>query len=660
MKLRLLTLENWGPYVGTQELDFSTSEEAPVVLIHGENMRGKTSIMRALRWALYGSPAMTTETNAPEINEFANWDVIETGEEFTFGATLQFEHAGAIYEISRLLNGRRTNASSRKINASIQTTLMRELGGNPIPTEQIETKIRTILDPKVADFFLFDGELLDRFEETLRSSDAQGFVRRQIEVTLGVPALLNLRRDLEDLSNKARLVAKTKAKATQENEKWLKVLAEAEDEILSNENDIKQVTDAKHETQGKISELREKLDTVKEIRDALIARNLSEKERDRFEQDRIGLKAELKSIMHDAWWLPLAEILPRKFDATLQKLSEVRALDERHAILSNQLTHLKKQLSSDHCDMCKQALPESSLDEIRGQIAATESELETLANRPDSSGIDEDLMKLRPFSSGLELRDRVAGKVQSIELIDLRIHGLQQEIQNLSEHIGSPEFDAVELEEGLQEQLLRDKLLDDAIKKVKQRLEENKAIQRNALDKSTSDSEGARRPRAELDVYDRLGRYLDTAVEEFRTNMRREVQDCATKIFRQLTSEEEYDGLRIDGNYYLKIVDHNDRIVQRRSAGASEIVTISLIGALGECSVEQAPIVMDTPFGRLDNLHRANILEWLASRSSQSVLFVQSGEFERDRDLVHLKNRVGREYRLRRIGNASTQIEVLQ
>ena len=420
------------------------------------------------------------------------------------------------------------------------------------------------------------------------------------------------------------------------------------------------MTDAKHETQGKISELREKLDTVKEIRDALIARNLSEKERDRFEQDRIGLKAELKSIMHDAWWLPLAEILPRKFDATLQKLSEVRALDERHAILSNQLTHLKKQLSSDHCDMCKQALPESSLDEIRGQIAATESELETLANRPDSSGIDEDLMKLRPFSSGLELRDRVAGKVQSIELIDLRIHGLQQEIQNLSEHIGSPEFDAVELEEGLQEQLLRDKLLDDAIKKVKQRLEENKAIQRNALDKSTSDSEGARRPRAELDVYDRLGRYLDTAVEEFRTNMRREVQDCATKIFRQLTSEEEYDGLRIDGNYYLKIVDHNDRIVQRRSAGASEIVTISLIGALGECSVEQAPIVMDTPFGRLDNLHRANILEWLASRSSQSVLFVQSGEFERDRDLVHLKNRVGREYRLRRIGNASTQIEVLQ
>jgi DNA sulfur modification protein DndD len=660
MKLRLLTLENWGPYVGTQELDFSTSEAAPVVLIHGENMRGKTSIMRALRWALYGSPAMTTETNPPEIKEFANWDVIESGDEFSFGATLQFEHAGLVYEISRLLKARQANAASHTITANVESILMREIGGNPIPAEQIETKIRAILDPKVADFFLFDGELLDRFEETLRSAEAQGFVRKQIEVTLGVPALLNLRRDLDDLSNKARLVAKNKAKATQENEKWLKILAETEDEIASNEKDIKDATLAKNETQGRISQIREQLDTVKEIRDALIERNRSEKERDRFLQDRIGLKAELKSIMHEAWWLPLAEILPRKFDETLQKLSEIRALDDKQAILTAQLFQLKHQLSSDHCDMCKQALPESSLNEIRRQIAETESALAEIADRPESSGIDEELVKLRPFSGGVELRTRVLGKLQNIDLINLRLHGLEQEIQNLSDHIGSPEYDAVELEDSLQEQLFRDKLLDDSIKRVKQKLDENKARQRTALDKSTSDSEGARRPRAELDVYDRLSRYLDAAVEEFRTSMRREVQDSATKIFRQLTSEEEYDGLRIDGNYYLKIVDHNDRIVKRRSAGASEIVTISLIGALGECSVEQAPIVMDTPFGRLDNQHRANILEWLASRSSQSVLFVQSGEFERDRDLVHLKNRVGREYRLRRIGNASTQIEVLQ
>jgi len=215
----------------------------------------------------------------------------------------------------------------------------------------------------------------------------------------------------------------------------------------------------------------------------------------------------------------------------------------------------------------------------------------------------------------------------------------------------------------LEENLRASKLQQDAVtvalvklKKTRDAAVQSKKAQLKKLAESTP---AANRASAEMEVYERLLDYVNQSVATFRNSMREQVQVVASKIFQDLISESDYSSLRISGNYYLTIVDDRDREIRKRSAGASEIVTISLIGALGECSVEQAPIVMDTPFGRLDNTHRTNILRWLSSRKTQSILFVQSGEFVRERDLMHLGNRVGREYTLRRVGSSSTAIEVL-
>jgi hypothetical protein len=39
------------------------------------------------------------------------------------------------------------------------------------------------------------------------------------------------------------------------------------------------------------------------------------------------------------------------------------------------------------------------------------------------------------------------------------------------------------------------------------------------------------------------------------------------------------------------------------SAGSEQIVALSLIGALNRCATREGPVVMDTPFGRLDRRH---------------------------------------------------------
>ena len=108
----------------------------------------------------------------------------------------------------------------------------------------------------------------------------------------------------------------------------------------------------------------------------------------------------------------------------------------------------------------------------------------------------------------------------------------------------------------------------------------------------------------------------------------------ATNIFKQLTTDKTYSGLKINDYFGLTILDLNGNPIPERSAGAEQIVALSLIGALNKNAVRQGPIIMDTPFGRLDPKHRENILKFIPTLSSQVTLLVHGGEVNKERDLV--------------------------
>jgi DNA sulfur modification protein DndD len=658
MKLIRLRLANWGPFENEQEILFESNPAAPVILVHGENMRGKTSIMRAIRWALYGTPQMALESVRPAIEEFANWNVRDAESEFIFGATLEFSHADQSFEISRLVKATRASGNAGRHEYLEEPPLMREVGGNPIAADLVSEKISGILHPDIAGFFFFDGESLDRFEETLKSDEAGNFVRRQIEVTLGVPALLTLRDDVKHLLTLAREEARKLGKSEAAAIKIGIELAEVDDLVESLQVDLEKFEGLVQETRVEIKRLEENLEQVQQIRELLVARRERQSTLETLRSRRRGFDDELKAAMQQHWWLPLAGRLPQLFD----QATEERRIASEHlqtgAILEHQLTQMEKQLHEVECMMCGQSFPPTARGRIENRIQETKRDLEGIPKGVDLASIDRRVEGLKGFASASQVLAAVEQLQSSIRRLDLDIEGLVQSLAELSDQIGDPRFNVEESEKSLQTHKVNLERLNVVVAETRKKLESAENQQQQKLKKLAEATPGADRARAEIDVYERLLSYVQESIEHFRNEMRTQVQDAATRIFLDLTTEKEYAGLRIDGNYYLQIVDDADRVVERRSAGASEIVTIALIGALGECSVEEAPIVMDTPFGRLDNAHRANVLRWLSKRSSQSVLFVQSGEFVRDTDLQFLQGRVGREYNLRRLGPTSTQIEV--
>ena len=72
---------------------------APVILIHGENERGKTSLANAIRWCLYKQAVGRNSIHIPTVR-LLNTDA-RLGGQYNLSVTLEFEHAGARFILER-------------------------------------------------------------------------------------------------------------------------------------------------------------------------------------------------------------------------------------------------------------------------------------------------------------------------------------------------------------------------------------------------------------------------------------------------------------------------------------------------------------------------------------------------------------------------------
>ncbi len=101
MKLERIVLENVRQYAGKHQLSFATSRERNVTLIRGLNGAGKTHLLEALQWCLYGLPP----TEDPrDLVAKARTSEGTPGEEFETAVSLFFQDAGRSFEARRALS----------------------------------------------------------------------------------------------------------------------------------------------------------------------------------------------------------------------------------------------------------------------------------------------------------------------------------------------------------------------------------------------------------------------------------------------------------------------------------------------------------------------------------------------------------------------------
>nr|WP_302477084.1 AAA family ATPase [Ruegeria arenilitoris] len=650
-------MKNFMPYKDLCVVDFPKDDSRNVMLVFGDNMRGKTSLLNAIRWGFY-EKALGRHSRQIQLIDIVNKDAV-LEDNWRVEVFIEFESNGDTFELRRTAD-RRSPVVRPSRSEDLQTSVLLKKNGAVIAGDQVAYELDQIAPEQTSRFFLFDGELLQEYEELLFEGSEQGRqIKEAIEQALGVPTLVKGRDELGTiLKNASRAQTKAlahiqglKAQALRTDALNEKLEAfEADEKYLeaqiSNVREERENLEDEMEAAATVLALKTKLDGARAARDE--------------NQSIIDRKyLERHEVLASAWKDILDVRLSEKKNGLRQEQLRITKDIKTTSRIESDIDRLKQLIETDTCPTCEQPVDGPMRDQLKTTLGEMQAKL--MAQQDVSARLNEisaqlgNLEKIRGTGAG----QRLSQIEKDIQHAQIKLQRAENEIEEIEEKVN--EQDATELARKRSRiaDLLKEegKLNNDFevvrgnIRKVKEEL----AIARKAI-------EGVASARAEkstqkVSLTSSLEKVFSASIETLRDKLRGSVEQHASDAFREMTTQDAYKGLQINDNYGLSIIDSQGRTVSMRSAGAEQIVALSLIDGLNRTGRSAGPVVMDTPFGRLDPKHRENILGYLPRVTTQFVMFVHGGEIRRETDLDPIKERVGAVYDLIEVSETQTKIE---
>lgn len=147
-------------------------------------------------------------------------------------------------------------------------------------------------------------------------------------------------------------------------------------------------------------------------------------------------------------------------------------------------------------------------------------------------------------------------------------------------------------------------------------------------------------------------------IDVYRDKLSRDVERDATEIFMEMNTEEDYGGLRINENYGLTIIRKTDgKPVPKRSAGWEHMVAFALIGALHKNAPFDGPVIMDSPFYRLDSINTKSMVKALPLIANQVLMLPYPGEINPSTTRIDIGDHIVQELEIARISSNESTIK---
>jgi len=656
MKLLSLWMTNFMPYKGEHKIDFPSEPNLNVMVVFGDNMRGKTSLLNALRWVFYGR-AYGRHLHEIPAHKLLNSEAASEGD-FTMEVRVRYEADGHQYDLRRRMSRKdHVAVPSRQEDMSVDCSLQKDsiiVAGN-----QVETEINRYAPEQVSRFFLFDGELLEEYETLLIEGSEQGQrIKEAIEQVLGVPTLINGRHEA------ATLLKGAVKQQTKDLQQMQGVTQQAErqgalqDKEAAQERDLEKLTARLKATKDEREELDDELAKVESVfRAQTLDDELAKRQAEIVaRQDEIAL--ERMGYAKAAWLEIIQPKLKIKRDQLIDEQERISKESREKDRLDTKIDDMAKLLSEAECPTCGQALAPERRARIEAQMAEIKANAQAIETDKESMervyADMRDIGKLTASGAGATLRQLAKEERKlSVELTKI-----DNEREKIDEQIRGYDTEAIASRRRLRDSLVKqegavEREIIDAEKDLKKTRDDLAMVSRMIANLPQA---RARRSTAKVAMCQALERVFSGSVERLREDLRRKVEAKATEAFSCLTTQKKYSGLSINENYGLTIIDENGSPVGLRSAGAEQIVALSLIDGLARTGRAAGPVVMDTPFGRLDPKHRGNILAYLPNTAGQLILLVHEGELRRD-DLAPVAARIGKSYSIREISPRHSKIE---
>ncbi|MCA2640084.1 MULTISPECIES: AAA family ATPase [unclassified Microcystis] len=609
LRLKQIRLTNWKCYP-SQNITFNLHPDRKIQIIFGNNGHGKTSLMTAILWCLYGVDIVSKET----LKTYFYRGKGDSSPAIEMRVELNFIKNEKNYFISRTA---KLKGNGSTFYPSVEEALFYEDG--TMKGSNSREYIEALLPKSIRDFFCFDGLKIEQYTQITQTKEA----KEAIEKVLGIPELRNLRDDtekaLQELENRLN-----KAEGTsQVFRNKMQQMRELEEDIDLKKGQLKNARNSEKDAIIIYQDAQEKAAQIESLREKL-------EEIHNLEKKRIGLQTQLNNQQKSIdSWLKKASI-PLLINFVQEMVDDLQVTSLKSTYKTNSTVILKAILDDESC-LCGRCLDKNSRNFILQQIAELESlevdnatRIEKDQIRIDLQGIMRDNAKFSNYSQLLLQRDRLE---EEIEEINQHIRQLKQETTGIDQ-------DSVrEIWRKVDESERKVKVIEESVERLQKEIE-IKEKQLENLRKEVEILASENQTTLMLSNQVKMARGLKNATNELIEwhidNSQKMINQATSDRYLQVTNKpEEYRGVEITPEYTLGIRTITGKLLHPDvlSAGEKEALAFAFITGLNQITDTCVPLIMDTPFGHLDEEHQKNIINSLPNLNSQVIILAT------DRDL---------------------------
>ena len=638
-----LVLQNFGPYLGRQTINLRPeidSNTRPIILLGGMNGGGKTTLMDAIRLALYGNRAQCSTRGNLSYSDFLTQSVNQNASPIAqTRVELLFEHIFDGRQIQlRIVRSWTKNPKDGKDTLGILEDDWPEKALANIWDEYIEN----ILPLGISNLFLFDGEQVKELAEL--EAPPPGVVEA-IQSLLGLELAERLAVDLDILvSRKRKALASAKELANiEEIEQKLKELNQKYEAAKQKQTELQINLDRAHKNQqdafekfisegGKIAAERSKLES--EVRQL---NNTAEASREALRDLAAGVLplGMISSILKQAQTQAQKELKRQQAEiaSSILKERDQRLLEyvTQLYIEDAQIQEIKAFLEQENQELEQETKnQEQPWLEADGEII---NQLDSLLNHqlPSQSNLAaEQLDKLKHIEADIISTERQLANAASPESFQSLENNLKQAQKSVSEA-------RIAYDSGHKQQ----EQLEVAIARTKKELEQ---YGEQAIDRKNNEHI--------INSAAKVHKTLKLFKEKLTLKKLNKLEVEVTECFRYLLHKSDLvHRVAIDtSSFSLSLYNPNGQPVakHRLSAGEKQLLAIAFLWGLARVSGRHLPVAIDTPLGRLDSSHRNNLVERYFPTASHQVILLSTDTEIGEMEITQLRElqAIAREYLL--------------
>ncbi|MCO6008281.1 AAA family ATPase [Actinoallomurus purpureus] len=645
MKFLSVELENFRPYQGTQKISFARDPETNVTVLWATNGGGKTTLLNAFTWALYGELSADVEKPDQLINTTV-WNSADEGTPLTASVTVEFEHRGDVYILKRSVYASKRGVIQPRPRPELQLW-RRERGGNLEQVLNPSGILNQMLPARLSRFFFVNGERI----EALVRHDSGEDVREAVKTLLGLEAMERAVDHLPKVAEKLRRGIKAEDASQQMLDDLLGKMEDTERMVQEQQRRRNGAEKEKKHFDSEIQSLNLKMTQLTEAKELQKERYRMEDQLRRIRTVRQEQEEERAKLVGTSGFLGFLPALPGKILAACE---ELRERGELPAPLKR--AFIDDLLERGQC-ICGTPLTGGSphrtaLEHWRARAGLAEVEAAWNQLRGTVESIDEQRTRMHEALRSLD--ERIAEAQEEQRRLE---HGID-EIGNKLKRLPSEEV--LRTEEKLDAAKLdRDEkvaAIGAAIAEI-QRLGSVKEGLKNQIEKLEVKDARSRRIRSRIMAVEEASTALAKILEILSQGVRRRLDARIQELYRQVSFKSYEPELTPDFELELWDSSGSERIPAPKSTGENMLLALAFVGSLiGEAREGQEngrtfiqgiggdfPVVMDAVFGNLDDDYRKAIADFLPRLASQVVILTskaQAGEIVEQ----ELRPRLGRQY----------------